>query len=141
MVRTEIRRLSKTGSSNILRSLPACSSVRENLEILNRYLERLVQGNSLYMKIKGMPEILLYLISLVPSCINDDNITKHNNKGLLLGTFLFKERMTSLIPTFLPWGFHIQRSKIPENIVAPIIWIEGCYIHWCQTQKVYHTVS
>ena len=54
MVRTGIRRLSKIGSSQILLSLQACSSVCENLEILNRYLETLVQGSSLYMKIKGI---------------------------------------------------------------------------------------
>ena len=77
MVKTEIGRLSKIGSSKILWSLQACSSVCENLEIPNQYLERLVQGSLLYMKIKGIREILLHLISLLPSCINDDDLTNH----------------------------------------------------------------
>ena len=122
MVRTEIRRLSKIGSSKILRSLQACSSVRENLEILNRYFERLVQGSSLYMKIKGMREILLYLISLVLSCINDDDITNHEaqQQRFTVGHIPFQEAYEIFNSYFLTMGFsHLEKQEFQKILLHP----------------------
>ena len=74
------------------------------------------------MKIKGMREILLCLISPVPSCINDDDITNHEAKQqrFTVGHIPFQEAYEIFNSYFPTMGFsHLEKQEFQKILLHP----------------------